>query len=169
MQYIHVKDGVIGKIGKGAITSEDGTQYPANIWQLWSANELAALSYYPYEPHTLRESDTHVVVVKGKVQHADGVVRDDAELVMRSQEVIDTKKADKLQRDKALVKQYANEDIIATMPTWKQRNMIVEGILELVSLLVKKGVITHAEIDARPNAVALLKSWDAVVARRAAV
>lgn len=65
------------------------------------------------------------------------------------------------------IKQFSYDDINSVMEPWKQRNAITEGALELMTIMIEKGIVTQAEIDARPKAKELLDSWNFILGRRA--
>jgi len=58
----------------------------------------------------------------------------------------------------------AHEDVVSLIPDWKQKNKIVEGLLEIIALCIEKGLFTQSELEARPIAAGLLDDWDNVKA-----
>ncbi len=57
--------------GREAYASPDGIQHPLNIWELWSASELAAIDAYPFTravpPRGHRITDRTYALVSGEV------------------------------------------------------------------------------------------------------
>lgn len=88
--------------------------------------------------------------------------RDAAQVVIDNFDKAESDKED----GKLEIKTQANQDILSLYSIWKQRNMIAEGLLELISFLIDKGVFTQAELEARPKAAELLDAWDKVTAIR---
>jgi len=140
-------------------------QYPAKIFTNWSEAELNKLGIF-----TIKDVRVGTLVDNSwewsepAIDFAANTRTFTATKIPKVK--LDKEKAKKLSSEIEQVKQYANQDIIKTMASWKQRNMITVGVLELAAMLIEKGIFTQAEIDARPKAFNLLKAWDKVVARR---
>lgn len=155
-----------GKLIKAKEITIGDTQYPKQIFSKWSESELNAIGIYSINDvraGTLAEDNTQTwsEPVIDYVANTRTYSVEDIPV-----EKLNKEKAKGLDRDIRQVKEYANKDITDSMASWKQRNMITEGVLEMTALCIEKGLFTQAEVDARPKAAALLEAWGGVVTRR---